>query len=180
MNINVTVADIDGIDLTTVVGERTRYDHDLEESVSQDVTLGDEVAKRITARLTKDDEYPGLRKRFLDIRDEEIRKAIEPIVTEAISGEIHKTNTYGEPTGQTTTIRELIMAEAKAYVTKSADSYNRGGETVLQKWVREQIATAFAKELATVMAEEKAKVVAAVRTKAADLIAEAVKQGIGR
>lgn len=180
MQINVTVADIESVDLTTVVGERTRYDLDLEENVSEDVTIGDEVAKRITAKLTKADEYPGLRKRFLDIRDDEIRKAVEPIVAEAIAGPIQKTNVYGEPNGQTTSIRELIMAEANSLLTKSADSYNRGSETVLGKYVREQIAAAFVKELAAVVADEKAKVVAAVRAKAADLIAEAVKQGVGR
>ena len=36
------------------------------------------------------------------------------------------------------------------------------------------------KELAEAMADEKAKVVAAVRAKAAELIAQAVKEGIGR
>lgn len=180
LQINVTVDAIDGIDLTTVIGERSRYDHDLEESVPEDVTLGDEVARRITARLARDEEYPGLRKRFLSIRDEEIRKAVEPIVQSAIAEPITLTNTYGQPTGGTTTLTELIMAEAKSYISKSADSYNRSGETVLQKWVREQIAAAFAKELAAVLADEKAKVVAAVRAKAADLIAEAVKQGVGR
>lgn len=181
MNINVTVDGIDGIDLNTVIGERARYDHDIEESVTEGVTLGDEVAKRVTAKLTKDEEYPGLRKRFLTIRDEEIRKAVEPIIAEAISGPIQKTNVYGEPTGQSTTLRELIMAETQRLTTaKAGDSYSRGNETVLAKFVREQIAAAFTKELAAVVAEEKAKVVAAVRAKAADLIAEAVKQGVGR
>lgn len=180
MNINVTV-DTEGIDLTTVVGERSRYDHNLEESVTQEVTLGDEVAKRITARLTKDEAYPGLRQRFLTIRDEEIRKALEPIVTDAIAGPIQKTNNYGEPSGGTTTLRELIMAEAQRLATaKVGDGYRGSNETVLAKFVREQIAAAFTKELAAVVAEEKAKVVAAVRAKAADLIAEAVKQGVGR
>jgi hypothetical protein len=180
MEITVKV-DTTGIDLTTVIGERSRYDHDIEEGVSEDVTLGDEVAKRITAKLTKDEEYPGLRKRFLAIRDEEIRKALEPVIVAAISGPIQKTNNYGEPSGGTTTLRELIMDEAQRLATaKVSDGYRSSSETVLAKFVREQIAAAFTKELAAVVAEEKAKVVAAVRAKAADLIAEAVKQGVGR
>src|SRR5688572_27698447 len=138
MNINVTV-DAEGIDLTTVIGERGYYDHDTEETITQDVTLGDEVAKRIATRLTKDSEYPGLRKRFLAIRDEEIRKAVEPIITEAISGPIQKTNNFGEPTGQTTTLRELIMVETQRLATAGTkNDYGRNsGETVLAKFVRE-------------------------------------------
>lgn len=179
MQINVTVADIESVDLTTPIETRTRYDEDGDRE-EYEVTLGHLVASKVTAQLSKDDSWGGIKKRFLDIRDEEIRKAVAPIVEEAITGPIQKTNNYGEPTGQTTTVRELVMKEASALLTKSADSYGRGSETVLQKFVREQIAAAFTKELAAVVAEEKAKVVAAVRAKAADLIADAVKQGIGR
>jgi hypothetical protein len=154
MQINVTVEDIESVDLTTVVGERSRYDRDLEERVSEDVTLGDEVAKRITAKLTKDEEYPGLRKRFLQIRDEEIRAALRPIVDETIAGPLQKTNSYGEPVGETTTLRALIMAETEKLLRTKADSYGRDSETVLGKFVREQIAHAFTKELAAVVADD--------------------------
>jgi hypothetical protein len=180
MDINVTVDGLDRIDLTTVIAQRVRYDEDGERDVTSDVTLGERVAALVAAKLTKDDEYPGLRKRYLDIRTEVIREMVTPIVAEAISGPIQKTNVYGEPTGATTSIRELIIAEASALLTKSADHYGRGSETVLQKFVREQIAATFTKELAAVVAKEKEKVVAAVRAKAADLIADAVKQGVGR
>jgi hypothetical protein len=179
MQINITVEGVDQVDLATPIETRSRYDEDGDRE-TYEVTIGHLIADRVTAGLKKDDSWGGIKKRFLDIRDEEIRKAVEPIVTEAISGPIQKTNTYGEPTGGTTSIRELIMAEASKLLTKSADSYNRSSETMLAKFVREQIAAAFTKELAAVVAEEKAKVVAAVRAKAADLIAEAVKQGVGR
>lgn len=179
MNINVTVEDIESVDLATTIETRSRYDSDGERE-DYEVTVGHLVAEMVTKKLSKDDSWGGVKKRFLTIRDEQIRKAVEPIVAEAISGPIQKTNSYGEPTGKTTSIRELVMAEATALLTKSSDSYSRSGETVLQKFVREQIAAAFTKELAAVVADEKAKVVAAVRAKAADLIAEAVKQGVGR
>lgn len=178
LQINVTVDGVDGIDLATVVGTRSRYDHDIEETVSEDLTLGDEVAKRITKLLTKDDAWDGLRKRFLAIRDEEIRAAIKPIVEEAVIGAIELTNGYGERSGQTTTIRELVMAEAKKQFTERSD-YGRGS-TLAQRIVTEQTNQAFARELLAEITEEKAKVVAAVRAKAADLIATAVKEGVGR
>ena len=178
MNINVTVEDLGDIDLTTVVGERSRYDHDIEESVTVEVTLGDEVAKRLTAKLTKDDQWDGLRKRFLAIRDEEIREAVKPLVAEAITAAIEQTNGFGERTGKSTTMRELVMAEAKKVFTERAD-YGRGS-TLAQRIVADAVGAAFNRELAAAIADEKAKVVAAVRAKAADLIAAAVKEGVGR
>jgi len=179
MQINVSVEDIKSIDLSTPVETRYLYDADGEREECE-VTLGHLVADRVTAALRQDDSWGGVKKRFLDIRDEEIRAAVQPIVAEALAGPIQKTNGYGEPTGTATSIRELIMEEASALLTKPADSYGRGRETVLQQFVRKEISVAFTKELAAVVAEEKAKVVAAVRAKAADLIADAVKQGVGR
>lgn len=180
MQINVTVEGVEPIDMATPIETRTRYDADGDRE-EYDVTIGHLVAGKVFAELKKDERWGGIKGRFLEIRDEEIRKAVEPIVAEAIAGPVQQTNLYGEPTGKTTSIRELIVAEASKLLTKSADNYNRGqGETVLQKFVREQIAVAFTKELAAVVAKEKEKVVAAVRAKAADLIADAVKQGVGR
>lgn len=178
LQINVTVDGIDGIDLATIIGERRRYDHDLEETIGSDVTLGDQVARLIAAKLTKDDEYDGLRKRFLAIRDGEIREAVKPLVAEAVAGAIALTNSYGEPTGKTTTMRELVMVEAKKALTERTD-YGRG-PTLAQRIVAEETGRAFQSELAAVIKVEKEKVVAAVRAKAADLIADAVKQGVGR
>jgi hypothetical protein len=180
VEINVTVNGLEAIDLGTVVNTEAYYDHETDERIPAQRTLADVIADKVTRKLTAESYYGDLKRRVTAIRDEEIREAIEPIITEAISGEIQKTNSFGEPTGKSTTIRELIMSEARTLLTKSADSYGRGSETVLQKWVREQIAAAFTKELAAVVAQEKEKVVAAVRAKAADLIADAVKQGVGR
>lgn len=180
MQINVTVEDIESVDLATPIETHSRYDADGEREDYQ-VTIGHLIAEMVTKKLSKDDSWGGIKKRFLDIRDEEIREAVKPIVTEAIGAPIQKTNTYGEATGPATSIRELIIAEATNLLGRKVDDgYRSNGETVLQKFVREQITAAFAKELAGVVAEEKAKVVAAVRAKAADLIADAVKQGIGR
>ena len=70
------------------------------------------------------------------------------------------------------------MAEAKKLFTERAD-YGRGS-TLAQRIVAEAIGSAFTRELAAAIADEKAKVVAAVRAKAAELIADAVKQGVGK
>lgn len=179
MQINVTVEGLDAIDLTAQVGEEIRdYDDETGEYNLRGKTLGDIVAEKLTKQLTAEKFYGDLQKRFTTIRDEEIRKAVEPVVAEAITGAIALTNGYGERSGQTTTMRELVMAEAKKLFTERSD-YGRGS-TLAQRILAEEIGRAFQAELATVIKAEKEKVVAAVRAKAADLIADAVKQGVGR
>jgi hypothetical protein len=77
-------------------------------------------------------------------------------------------------------MRELILAEVEKFMSAPADRHYRDKGTVLEKYVRDEVQTTLKKELADALAEEKAKVVAAVRASAADLIADAVKRGIGR
>lgn len=181
MQINVTVEGIDGIDLNTVLGEEIAYyNPETEETERRPQTLADLVAKKVTALLTKDDSWGGLRKRFLQIRDEEMRTAVKPIVAEALAGPIQKTNRYGEPTGATTTMRELIIAEVSKALHEKADRFSSSGPTFLHKAVAETVRAMLDAELKAVFDAEKAKIVAAVKDKAADLIADAVKQGVGR
>lgn len=176
---NITV-NVDSVDLTSVVGGKTvHYDEETGDYITEDQTLADLVSEQIVRRITKDDEWPHLRTRVTDIRDEEIRSRVAPAVEAVMAEPIRKTNTYGEATGASTTMRELILDEAKKYMEKPADQYSRNGGTVLQKWVREEVEKTIKTELAAVLADEKAKVVAAVRAQASTLIAEAVKRGLG-
>lgn len=179
MQINVSVEDIESIDLTTPIETRTRHDEEGDPE-EYEVTLGHLIADKVTAALKKDDSWGGIKKRFLEIRDEEIREAVKPIVKDAIERPIVKTNTYGEPTGTTTTLTEVIVAEANKLLSERDGYGGHRGATFTQKIANEAVGRAFESELAKVLADEKAKVVAAVRAKAADLIADAVKQGVGR
>lgn len=177
MQINVNVEDIESVDLATPIETRYRYDEDGERE-QYEVTIGHLIAKQVTAKLTADDSWNGLRKKFLEIRDEEIREAVEPIVTAAITETLTQTNSYGQPTGKTTTLTELIVADANKLFTERSD-YGRG-TTLAQRIVTEAIGHAFKNELAKALNAEKEKVIAAVRAAGADLIAEAVKKGLGR
>lgn len=178
MNINITVSEVD---LTAVIGECPQYDTDGEYMGAGTRTLGDAVAAQIALDLKRDDQYPGLRSRVIDIRSDEIREQIKPIVTKAIEGNIQKTDEWGQPVGNSTTLHALIVKEVNDYLKRKVDgSYRSDGKTVVQKFVEEAVDKVVKRELAEAIAEEKAKVVVAVRAKAAELIAAAVKEGIGR
>lgn len=152
---------------------------DLNASVGGGRTLADLIVRSALDRLVKDDPWSTVEDRVQRIRDEEIRDHVKAVIAEVLEGDLRRTNSFGEPVGKPTTLRELIVEEARQILIRRDDSYPRNGETVIGKLVREQVEVAFKKELSGVIAEEKAKVVAAVRESAADLIAKAVTEGIG-
>jgi hypothetical protein len=177
MEITVTV---ESVDLASVIPGKTRvYDPDTEEYDYADRTVGEAVAEQVAAALMKTDEYRLLKHRVLEIRDEEIRAQVKPIVEKAITTSIQPTNGYGRPVGQPVSLEEVIVKEAHAYLTKR-DGYGDRSVSVVQKVVSDAVEKAIKTELARAIVEEKEKVVAAVRAKAADLIATAVKEGVGR
>lgn len=166
---------IDGLDLNTIVGA------DYHDGA---ITLGDAIVKAAVHQLTKDQDYRGvstdLARRVAAIRDETIREQITPVITEAINAEIQQTNQWGEPTGKgRTTLRALIVERANEFFTRKLGDY-RDQRTAASQLVTDAVDRALKQELTSAIADEKAKVVAAVRAKAAELIATAVKEGVGR
>ncbi len=168
MQINVEVSDVT---LASVVSDGDDY--------RPTETIADIVAEKLLREFTsaERDVYGELRRRVAEIRDEEIRAALVPALTDALNASVRRTNTYGEPTGPEVTMREVITDEAKKMLTARSD-YGRG-ETFTQKVIKDAVGSALRNELAAVINEEKAKVVAAVRAQAATIIADAVKRGIG-
>ena len=170
MQINVNVEGLEAVDLNTPV---------VNVETDDPVTLADVIADRAVRTFTYEDGRE-LRRRITEIRDEEIRELVKPIVLGAIDSAIQETNRWGEPTGKPTTLRELIAKEAKELLNRPADNYNRNKGTVLEVAVREAVERSIRAELNVVLVDEKTKVVAAVQAQAAELIAEAVKKGLGR
>jgi hypothetical protein len=175
MEINVTV---DNVDLNSVIGANYRQIGE-EDYAETPQTLADVVADRIMADLKRDDHYTRLKERVREIRDEEIREQLRPIIGEAIAAPVQRTSDLGTPIGQPVALAELIVKEAQSFLARR-DGYGPDAQTPAQKIIRDEVDRAIKSELSAAIADEKAKVVAAVRAKAADLIAEAVKQGVGR
>ncbi|MFE6000254.1 hypothetical protein ACFQ6C_25895 [Streptomyces sp. NPDC056454] len=164
MNIEIKV---DDITLDTIVSQALAWDED-EEAMAptgENVRVGDLVARDITSRLVKDDRWPTLREKVSEIRTEEIRRRVGPMVDEALEGEVRQTNSYGEVTGRPVTFRELVMAEVKRTINESPSSYNsRDKGTVLQIAVRSEVQ----KVVSTAVAEEVAKLDEVIRQQVAE------------
>jgi hypothetical protein len=170
MDIKVTV---EQPDLTTVIG--TYYDGNDEQHGR---TLGDAVAHEVYRQLSgaeNKDWWNSLKQQVHEQRAAIIREEVMPIVLEAIRGPIPRTNTYGEVTGQTTTLRELIMEEVKRIVTHKAQSMGSGSQlTLLQALVRVEVAETFKKDVVTEVAAAKRMVADEIGA----TVAAAVREGL--
>ncbi len=163
---NITV-NVDEVTLQSLIREATEY--------SGPHTVGDEVASQIVTRILSDhDLWPPLRDKVTEVRDEVIREKVTPLIAETFARTLTKTNVYGEATGQTTTLSEVIVAEAKRIMTQPNDSYSRSRRTVLQEMVADEVKRALGAEIAD--AVKKAREL--VSGQIGDMVSAAVAEGL--
>lgn len=175
MNITVTV------DAVSLDAEVPGWAYD-DEGERQPARLVDLVVRELVRRAVEDQGagWDSLARAVAKIRTEVIRAKVEAEVEAALTAEFRPTNSWGEPTGEPTTLRALIAKQAQEAVKMGlARPGYREGESTAMRVIRDQVNGMLAKELAEAVAEEKAKVVAAVRAKAAEMIAQAVAEGVG-
>lgn len=180
MQINVTVQDLEAVDLDTVVATRPMQssrgygDYDV---IDVPMTLGDVLVERLVERLANDQEYPNLKELLKRVREEILREAVKPIVEEAIKAPLQKTNNYGEAIGKETTLREVILDEAKKLLTAPhrASSGRSTDSSLLSQIIREEVGNAFRNELAEEIKVAKEKVRAAIRKEGAAALGVAIE-----
>ncbi|GIF08719.1 hypothetical protein [Actinoplanes siamensis] len=187
MQINISVDGLDAIDLNTVIdGEPIRrYNHDTEEyeQVTPSRTLGDLVADKLADKLWGDlthEDRIDIRRAVQEERIKVVREHLAPIVEKTLTEQIQRTNGYGEPSGGTVTMRELVIAEVGKVINGKTDRYSSSSRPLIDEVVNRVVVAALVTELDKVFKAEKEKVIAAVRAQAADLIANAVSRGVGR
>jgi len=166
MEIKVTV---DNVDFESVVGHR--YD---DEGDRVDATLADKVAEELVTRAMRDTGYRQFTQHIADIRDEEIRAKVAAEIEQALTKPFQRTNHYGEPTGETTTLREQIAKEARDALSmaKNSNSYNTPRHVEgLAKTIQTEAASAVRTLLQKEIEAETIRLREVMRKKAVDLIA---------
>ncbi len=155
---NITVS-VDEVTLETVVGKVMAFTEDGDEyETGTGKTVADLVADRIVDRAVNREGWQRLADQVREIRAEVIRELVRPQIEAAIAKPVQKTNSYGDKVGEPVTLTELIIDEARKALRAPADSYNRGGETVIGKAVAEAVKKAFAAEIAAEVAKARALV----------------------
>lgn len=161
------------------------YDEEGEENSAQmtmeDVVI-DAAARNLTAAAVAQvakDEWAGFKGRIKAIRDEEIAARLVPLIDEAMTAPIQRTNGYGEPSGAGTTLRDEIVKQATDYLNKPGDGYSRDKGTFVQQFIRAEVAKAVQAELKDALDAAKAEVAAAVKSNAASMIQQTISQLAG-
>jgi hypothetical protein len=163
--LNITISDLS---LDTIIGQ----DYD-----GGPLTLADALVVEACKQLAHLSDYRSVQERIRELRTEVIRERVTAEVEAALTAETTPTNEFGEPSAPPTTLRALIAKMAKeAIAPRKANSY--GEKTAIEKVVKDEVDRAIAKELAAAVADEKAKLVAVIRAKTADLLTQAVKDGL--
>ncbi|OEJ24314.1 hypothetical protein AS594_07225 [Streptomyces agglomeratus] len=156
MEIKIEVPEVT---LNTVVGDIVRVDGDGEEYIDGQMTVADKVAQLIKAAVVKNPEYTALRERVTEIRNQEIREAVKPLIREALERPIRRTNSFGERVGNETTLAELIMDEAKKTFTEVKDSY-RCNKPFITEVVAAEVQKAFRADIQEQVQKARAAVAA--------------------
>lgn len=164
--------------LGTVVD--TTYRQTSEDGFSPDapVTVLDlvvaEAARQLIADAGRDlrtDFRRIVRDRYVALIDE----AIAPIITDALAQPIQRTNSYGEPAGAPTTLRQLVIDRVGEVLSTKARS-SSGDRTMLSQALAEVTDRAIRNELAEALAEAKnqlrAQYVEAAARALADVVAK--------
>jgi hypothetical protein len=129
------------------------------------------------------DHFKTLVERVRAVRDEEIREAVRPLISEALEAPIVPSNTLGERRGEETTMHELIVTEATKQLAKPAGrrrDFINPPLTILESVIAEQVNAALSKELRGALDEAKAEVIAAVREKGNEVLTEALARALPR
>jgi hypothetical protein len=157
--------EINDITLDSMIGKAVEYDEDGDTNVVGQVRMADLVAEKVYQGLVADSRYKGLKDRVTEIRDEEIRKRVAPLIEQALTRPFRKTTRYGEPTGPEITLNELIVetAQEQFRAPRNNDSYNRSTMPWVDEVVRDLVRAQFKGILEAEVKEAREKLVAAIR-----------------
>ncbi|MGH3990891.1 MAG: hypothetical protein ACRDSN_00330 [Pseudonocardiaceae bacterium] len=160
------------ITLDTTVG--TLYeDGEPAGTVSVGDLVIDKAADQLVGKVGED-----LRKAVLDQFRDEIVSQVAAVVADVIAKPVQLTNTWGEPTGKTTSVREHIAEEVERQLRPHNSNWAGRDKPLLQKLIEVAVVNALTTELSGAIREARDKVVGKVHDHAAELIAGAVKDGL--
>lgn len=147
----------------------------IEEDYDGQSTIGDRVVSQLVQIAVRDDSWRDFQKRVAEIRTSMIREAVATEIESALSKPFTRTNQWGEPQGEETTLRQVLAEEAKR-----AMSFARTGGysssipeefKPLHRVIQVEAANAVSALLKKEIAEETERIRESIRTQAVALVA---------
>lgn len=137
-----------------------------------DSAVMDAVASRLTEQLRERlDEK--INREFDAALKDQIHARVAEIVEHTITESTPMTNRFGEPTGKTATLRELIVDETQTFLSARRDD-RFAKQKGIQLIVHEAVGRTFEAELKKEVEAAQAKVRKAIESKGAEFLADAV------
>jgi hypothetical protein len=114
----------------------------------EDVTMK-EIENKVVAELTgrlKEQVATVVRETVVSLADAEFKKIAKSELEKVLTKGFKKTNEYGEPIGSETSIREMLLAQFKEYISEPVDSegrresYSRNGSLTRSQYIINKMA----------------------------------------
>lgn len=141
---------------------------------SPEALILDRAADKLVESMAREDRH-DLSRTVRDTRQAVIREIVTKQVMDTLDAPVQKTNSYGEPVGEATTLRALVIAEVTNVMTrKEGGDYRREGMTLLQRVIKDETEAAFRKELADELAKVKAQLSGIITERAAKVLGDAL------
>lgn len=152
----------------------------------EDIVLG-LVADKLVERVVNHGNVQGrpywedIRSRVKSVKDEVIRERVAPLVEQAMTEPIQRTDDFGVPRGEPTTLRAEILKTAQSWLSSPDPSYSadRVRKSRVQKLIADEVDRALTSELKAAVTAAKAEVTAAVQEKGAAVLAETIVKMAG-
>jgi hypothetical protein len=112
-----------------------------------------------------------IRHRIEQIRDDEIREHVRPLIATALTEPMQLTDEYGSPKGSAKPLSQIIVEKGMAQLQVKSYGNNK---TPLEKFLSEEIERVFRNELREAMKEARGSVLAAVRQEGARIVEETI------
>lgn len=173
------------IGLDTPVTRIPRYSGDPDYEPEDAQTILDLIVERAASQLShaSRDLNTKVQARALAMVEEGMREKVDALIEETLTNPVRKTNDWGEPTGEPTTLRAIIIKEAQGWLTRSIprDNPRRGQDGRYQcaaELVSETVEKVMSRELADQVKAAKEMVKERVQTTSAAVIGKAVSDGL--
>ena len=157
--------------------------------VTIDGITGEQLVDAIAQRLINGGEYhAGLEDRVQEAVEARVRKlelaGIDAAIRDQVADQVREviasgwptTNSYGEPTGKVTTLKERIVS---VLTERQGANYGHTNESLVEKLVREAVAGELGKALKVELDRAQAEIRAAVDGLIKERLAETLRASLG-
>ncbi|GAA0632471.1 hypothetical protein GCM10010174_61920 [Kutzneria viridogrisea] len=100
------------------------------------------------------------------------------IVATAVDTPVRRTNTWGEPCGPETTVRDLIHSEVRSWLTTTSNGAGRRAETNLDTLLQRHVQRELGGEMLAAIAEGKATVLDSISAHASEVFTSVLRKAV--